>query len=516
MCTIFNYSVIILNNVGIEIDLTSINSFANQPADQLLTTIFFTVGWIPIALVFLWGAFQIFYFSRQIKFSKGIRFALLAIDIPRGNEQSMKSVESIFTYLGGSHDEPDLIEQYWEGRYQLSFSFEIVGIEGYTQFLIRTPVLYRDMVESAVYAVYPDAEITEVNDYTEGIPMSYPNDEYDVWGGEFIQTKPDVYPIKTYEEFEVQGARPGESFRDPIATLMDLYGSLKKGEQFWFQIIVVPTGFDWPERGAKEIKKVLGESDAPKESLLIKVLNLPFKAVDLIAEVIFGVPMLAPSAEKEKDTFKLFNLKPQEKKQIEFIQKKVSKLGFTCKLRFVYVARKEVMNKPKAIGGIIGWMKQFHDNDLNSFKPDMKMTATSAHYFFIKSRKNLKKTKIMTAYRDRTGTRGRKRFIMTIDELATLWHFPIEAVVRAPLIQKAPGRKSEPPMTLPISDLPSDQGSEIDYENIFEETGSAKSSPPSDQPAPSSAEGDIFAADILEDNGATDKKGTPPANLPFA
>jgi hypothetical protein len=48
--------------------------------------------------------------------------------------------------------------------------------------------------------------------------------------------------------------------------------------------------------------------------------------------------------------------------------------------------------------------------------------------------------------------RGRMPFMLNIEELATLWHFPIEYVVKAPLIQKTPGRKAEPPTSLPIGD----------------------------------------------------------------
>ena len=39
---------------------------------------------------------------------------------------------------------------------------------------------------------------------------------------------------------------------------------------------------------------------------------------------------------------------------------------------------------------------------------------------------------------------------MDIEELATLWHFPLEANVKAPFIQKAPGRKADAPASLPI------------------------------------------------------------------
>jgi hypothetical protein len=82
----------------------------------------------------------------------------------------------------------------------------------------------------------------------------------------------------------------------------------------------------------------------------------------------------------------------------------------------------------------------------------MDKTATSVDYFFEDYRVNIRKNKIMRAYKGRSTTRGRRMGIMNIEELATLWHFPAESVVKAPLIQKAPGRKAGPPIQLPIGE----------------------------------------------------------------
>jgi hypothetical protein len=99
-------------------------------------------------------------------------------------------------------------------------------------------------------------------------------------------------------------------------------------------------------------------------------------------------------------------------------------------------------------------MKQFNFNDLNSLKPDVGDygTITKLRYekIFGKYRLNRKKNKLITAYKFRSDVRGRSPFILNIEELASIWHFPIEASVKAPLIQKALGRKAEPPSSLPV------------------------------------------------------------------
>lgn len=524
--------------MGITIDTGPIEQFFQLPIDQALYILLVNFAWIPVAITFLWGAALLWKFSRNIMYDNTLGYTLLAIDIPRGNEQSVKAVENIFTYLAGAHKTFNLIEIWWKGEFQQGFSLEIVSIEGYTQFLIWTPAQYQNLVESAIYSQYPDAEITVVNDYTESVPTRYPNDEWDAWGGEFIYAKPDAYPIKTYKEFGDDLGRPDSQFKDPMASLMDLCSSLGKGEQLWYQIIVYPTGFDWPGRMQKEVKKILKEKSGGSifGSMGDGVADWANKTLDQI----FGGESDRMQNSQEEEPLKMLQLKPQEKKQVEAIQHKASQLGFEVKNRFVYVAKKEVINKNKVRNGFVGYMKQFMDLDLNNLKPDMDMTVSTANYFFEKSIKEAKKTRIVSAYKGRSGTRGRLRYIMNIEELATLWHFPIETAVKAPLVQKAPGRKAEAPMSLPqreesISDRITKQapGQDNDIfgveEEVMEEATKkqmppAPAAPPAAQPPKGNQEESnipwqdekVINLKETKETSNTEKKGVAPGNLPFA
>ena len=528
----------------IQFDLSPIQNFFKLPIDQSLYIILVDFGWIPIAVTLLYGAALLWVFYRNSIYDETLGEIVLAVDIPRANEQSVKAVENIFTYLGGAHSTFNLIDMYWRGMFQLSFSFEIVSIEGYTQFLIWTRPNFRNLVETAIYSQYPDAEITEVNDYTEGMPKMFPDDEWDVWGGEFILAKPDAYPIKTYPEFGDDMGKPETAFKDPMATLMDLCSSLGPGEQLWYQLLVYPTGFDWPARMQKEVKKILKEKNGSGGTGITDMLiDGFFGAVNVVLDALWGGEYRT-TKEMEQEPLKMLQLKPQEKKQVEAIQHKASKLGFECKNRFVYIAKKEVFNKSKAVSGFVGYMKQFMDLDLNNLKPDMDKTVTTANYFFEESTKNQKKSKIVNAYMGRSGTRGRKRYILNIEELATIWHFPIEAVVKAPLIQKAPGRKAEPPMSLPLREETAGAPGFLP-EGDIEANGMAIpfAEPTGGKPAarPETAEKAVyqdekrtFSAEALPwgeiippgkpaspkqkkaNPKGTEKKGSAPENLPFA
>ena len=253
------------------LDLSPIQAFFAQPSNVVIAKLLINFGWMPIAGAILWGAKELWLYYRAGLWGDTQEMMLLAIDIPRDNEQSVKAVENMFTYFAGAHGSLNLIDIYWIGMYQLSFSFEIVSIDGYTQFMINTPKKFRNLVESAIYSQYPDAEVTEVNDYTEGMPSTFPDDEWDIWGGEFILQEKDAYPIKTYPEFGDTFGRPESNFKDPMASLMDLCSTLNKGEQLWYQIIVYPTGFDWMGRVDKEVSKILQEK-SPLQHILRHIL----------------------------------------------------------------------------------------------------------------------------------------------------------------------------------------------------------------------------------------------------
>ena len=93
--------------MNIVINLTSISNFLHLPIDIMLWRLFVLVGWIPIAIAFLWGAKELWlkYIRGKWKEKNG-KYIILAIDIPRGNEKSPKGVENLdrkSTRLNSSH-----------------------------------------------------------------------------------------------------------------------------------------------------------------------------------------------------------------------------------------------------------------------------------------------------------------------------------------------------------------------------------------------------------------------------
>lgn len=432
------------------LDFSPFIKFAQLSPGMMLKVFFTNFAWPFFGLIFVIGVRDLYLFWLRGKWAKTHKFTLLAIDIPRGNEQSPKAVENMFTYLGGAQGGVNFFEKWFEGLFQKSFSFEIVSIGGHTQFLVRTPSESRNLVESAIYSQYPDAEIFEVEDYVNNVPHKVPNDEYDFWGSEFIQVTSDVYPIKCYREFEDQTAPNEIQFKDPMASFMDLCASMNEDEQFWFQMIVIPLDFKWIKRSEAEINKILGRKKKPKQSLTTKALV----ALGELSESIYPIWGDTTSSEKEERPKTMMDLNPTEKEKVEAINAKASKLGFEVKIRVIYMAKKESLNRAKAVSGFVGYIKQFLSMNLNSLRPELKRTTTKSAYFRKKSRLIRKKRNTLNAYIERSDSLGAKPGVFNIEELATLWHFPIEASSGSAMLQKVPGKKATAPASLPIDDGP--------------------------------------------------------------
>lgn len=485
----------------INLDFTQLSELTTITTGEMLWRLmFWYFGWLPIAVAFVWGALELWLYYRQGLYSAKQKIMILALDIPQNNVQSLRAVENLFAYLHGAHKNYNLIEKWWDGMLQPSFSFEIVSIDGYIQFLVALPVAFKDFVETAIYSQYPDAEISEVEDYVTDAPNHFPDREYDLWGAEFILTANEALPIRLYKEFEHQFGEPETLYRDPMASLMDLMSSLKKGEQLWYQIITKPTAFEWVKVFEKESGRIIG--DKPPEGVFSVVIG---HLSDIFSSGM-GNELEPP---KKPEPPSMMNLRPRQKKQIEGIQNKINHIGFQVKIRMIYLAKKEMMNKPKVVNGFVGYMKQFAANDMNGFKPDQAKTSTSTAYFQAEKRSNVRKNKLMRAYKGRSSWLGRVPFIFSNEELATMWHFPLDAVVKAPLVQRAAARRVEPPMRLPVGE----SKPTVSYESIFNDE--AVSFPPNAEKKSSQSRSSF--EDFLDEEKARPvaSKDQAPDNLPF-
>ncbi len=429
-------------------DSDAVVAFFSQPILLIIYELFIIGGYLFLVYAALHIGIMYYVEYRSGKMNKDWKWVVLAVDIPPMNLQTPKAVEQMFAHLAGAYSKPDISEKYRGGYEQRWFSFEIISMGGYIQFIIRTEEAFRDLIEAAMYAQYPDAEITEVEDYVQSVPTVYPNNEYDMWGGDFGLTNDDAFPIRTFEEFEHNISKDTE-LKDPMSAFLESFSRIGPGEQMWFQMMIRPNGGEWKEKAIAKIKEFIGEKvDTKGNKFADMITDGSIKLLEGLGDQVFNreASVAAPGSDDSGPPNKLSSFTPGQRRLVEAMEDKISKTGFTTKIRAVYVARKEVFRPNRGVNALIGAINQFNVPTANSIVPK---AGVGASYFFKGMRTGIKKTEMMSAFRKRKISAGSRPFILNVEELATVWHFPMSHV-RVPMVQKVEARQSEPPVGLPI------------------------------------------------------------------
>ncbi len=421
-------------------------------------------GWFIVGVAFLLGLWKLWCFEIEEHYwHTKMKWMLLAINVPKQTEQTVKAVENIFASLMGLHITVNAWEKYVEGRHQENFACEIASHGGLIQFYMWVPVKTRDVFEAAIFAQYPDAEIHPVDDYAKRYPSTFPDETWDAWGTELVVKKSECIPIKTYPQFE---DKLSGTFKDPLSQLFEVMGSLQPGEELWVQYPIKPVDQGpWQEKCQKLALKMIGveDVDAPLGGGHAKkgsgIFGKIFGSVGEFGYHVFhsaitGGPPTDLKAEKKptqnQPRSQLLYMSPRETEVIKAIELKSGKLGYLSKIRIIYIAHKDLFskNRKKVITGIMGVFRQFNAHDMNTFGLG-KHTFVRAYYYFIQYRLNRRKRILMRGYKIRSSMRGDKNSILSVEELATLWHFP-SLEISAPLLQKAQVKRGEPPSGLPL------------------------------------------------------------------
>lgn len=399
----------------------------------------------PIALFAIFKELWMDYI--QGEFAKKIPWTLIEIKIPRDFVRTPKAMENALAGIHAVQSRQNLIEKYWEGRFQEAVSLEIVGVEGTSHFFIRMPSYYRNFIEAHLYAQYPQAEITEVEDYTKAAPEDIPNDEWDVWGYDIVLAREDAYPIRTYVLFE---HKDEEMHIDPVAGLLEWYAKLPPGQQMWFQILLTPADDKWKKKGEKLIAKLVGKPAKEDKTVLDTVLGIFGEFWQALA----GAE--APKTEKKEERpSQVQFLTPGESDIVKAVEMNISKLGFSALIRAIFLGKKP-LSKRSTIPALFAAINPYRTQNLNSFRP--YVATKSGVDYFKKWREPSRKKRILNAYRKRSGFtkislfKGLEppTFVLNIEEIATIYHFPAMSVA-TPLAAHVEAKAGEPPAGLPTA-----------------------------------------------------------------
>ncbi len=393
--------------------IKAIKALLNQPAIKFALTYFFKVWfiWTPVLMAYLFWQTWINYIHAV--YISRIKWILLEIKIPREIAKSPRAMELVLSALHNTKS-GNMLERYWEGFVKMWYSLEIASIGGQIHFFIYAPAFLRNFVEAQIYAQYPGAELTEVEDYAQSVFPQDIGEEWNLWGAEFSLIKEDAYPIRTYPEFVEAGKIKEEEKIDPLTSFLESLGALKEGEQIWFQILVRAADKDWRER----------------------------------AEVVIDEIQQKKASENEEDFPKVAMLSPGKREVLLAVERNLSKLGYETGIRAVYLARKDTFDSVRKVF-LVNAMKQYSTMNMNGFKPARN---TSVDYLFIKRRERRKEKTMFRAYQARSWFYlpfRRKPFVLNTEALATIFHFP-GRVAETPTLGRIEAKRGEPPINLPI------------------------------------------------------------------
>lgn len=144
----------------------------------------------------------------------------LLIKIPPSNDQKEDAMENFF------HSIQRVISK------NAYISFEMVSANQFLSFYITVPKGLKNLIESQLYAQYPDAEIEEVSDFLENIDKNISYVELKFKGGSFLL-------LNTYDKLK----------EDLLKNLSAVLAKTDPGDRVFVQIVLKKVGSKFYERG---------------------------------------------------------------------------------------------------------------------------------------------------------------------------------------------------------------------------------------------------------------------------
>ena len=415
--------------------------------------------WAPLILVFVYIE-ALAQYNRRV-YLAGLKWILLELRLPMDPHKSPKAMEQLFSALhsiGGIGDPPENASasfkawraKVFEGKVPDWYSFEIFATGGEIHFYVRCQEKHRSIIEAQIFAHYPDSEITPVADYMIHLPSDIPDDQYDVNGAELGLTKEGIFPIRTYPEFEEEGAGKDDVRRiDPLAPLAEALNAFLLGEYGAIEYLIRSASEKWTKAWIKDPKNqsALDKLMGKEEKKVTTFADSVFAGIEGGARSVAGTiyePPAPPKEEKKKEDKPFNQLSPGTQDIIKTTEKALAKLQFQVGIRILYAARKDKFVKER-LSTMTAPFRLFSGQALNGFKTAFSPEVKKG--FDKEAKTTTNKHKLFGRYRTREFPE--KPFVLNTEELATVFHFP-DVGVKTPSLPRIETKKGEAPAGIPI------------------------------------------------------------------
>ena len=303
---------------------------------------------------------------------------------------------------------------------QEQVSFEFVAVDGGIRFYVAVPPNISKFVESQIYAQYPTAHISKVEDYA---PSKFKDGDGEFEVATLTLKKANFFPIKTFRDFE----------RDSLSSVTSALSEATSDENLWFQVVIKPIADVWQGEGFEYVQQVREGTtgsgtfmgDLPGEIIkeFSQIVSTFFKALVGRAE-----EPVKPGGLKVERKF----LNSNEEVQVEAIEEKLSRMGFEVNIRLL--SRAQTYDRAdRLLRSLIASLQQFSTVQLNSIEYEQHPNSENKY--------NEYKTRSINS---------NNTFVLNIAELASIYHLPSEKV-ETPGVLWVGSKKAEPPANLPTT-----------------------------------------------------------------
>ncbi len=377
-------------------------------------------------------------------------YSLIEVRLPDQKEYPISMMELFFETIYISSGEGNWYKKWVQGKTRPVYSFEIVSQGGVVRFFIRARANMRDVITTAIYTYYPDAQIIDVDDYT--LDVLYDTDKWSLWGVEWNLARQDALPIKSYADFVTEKTPKDSAPLDPMAPLFEIAGTLTGNEKLWLQFIARTEKYARPpeQYETQVLKREYWEQKKISEEVIDEIMAFRKKQADAL-----------------KDSE--LKLKPDltdSEKRLVATGGRISEKGvFEIGMRMLYLAPHEECKETR----IPSFLNAFRltQTATNALVPSGRLLE-EATVFPEKTEKPGRieeRDVLLRLYRDRMfwfapavyrfspasedePSVTRKTMLMSTEILATICHFPT-TFVRTPTVQRTLARTGESPENLP-------------------------------------------------------------------
>ena len=387
--------------------------------------------WMPIAAII--SGWYVWQWYTRTKFLAKVNPVLLEVKMPRNLVKSPRAMENALSLLWTDSGETTFLNRVWQGQVRPFFSLEIASFGGEIHFYVWVWKAWRHVVESAIYAYYPEVEIVEAEDYA--MKFKYDPAVHEVFATDWrLEPKNDAYQIKTYMDFELEKEIEEEYKIDPFAEVLERMSSIKPMEQMWIQILITMSrdkthvkGTPWWETTARWNALIHHEIDSIREHSL---------------------------GDYKEEEWRRYSRMPQPgpAEAILGMDRNLTKHPFNFGARGVYISDSKNFNGPTVTGLRWIWRPMGNQEVGNQLRPRRWGNIFDWPWQdLFDKRWVLHHRRFFDAFRRRSWFYQpwiMPHNMVSTEMIATIWHPPSNAI-EAPGLRRIPAKRKEAPPNLP-------------------------------------------------------------------